>query len=338
VIRFLLRRLASSALVLAGVSVITFALARLLPTDPAAIFIGPRAGPETIARVREELGLNEELHLQYLVYMRDMLGGDWGASIVTRRPVIDDIMARLPASLELIVAAMLIALPVGLVLGMLSARWRGRPVDMGVRILSIVGVSLPAFFLGLLLQMLFFRQLDILPLTGRVGSDLRFTSPVADITGVYIVDSLVTGNWVAFVDVGWHLILPAITLAAYPIGLIARMTRSSMLETLGRDYVRTARAYGLRERLIVGRLALRNAMVPVLTVIGLTLAYMLTGTFFVEFVFNWPGLGTYAIDAILATDYPAIMGITLVGAAAYVVINLAVDLAQAWVDPRVRLT
>ena len=337
-IRFLLRRLASSALVLAGVSVITFALARLLPTDPAAIFIGPRAGPETIARVREELGLNEELHLQYLVYMRDMLGGDWGASIVTRRPVIDDIMARLPASLELIVAAMLIALPVGLVLGMLSARWRGRPVDMGVRILSIVGVSLPAFFLGLLLQMLFFRQLDILPLTGRVGSDLRFTSPVADITGVYIVDSLVTGNWVAFVDVGWHLILPAITLAAYPIGLIARMTRSSMLETLGRDYVRTARAYGLRERLIVGRLALRNAMVPVLTVIGLTLAYMLTGTFFVEFVFNWPGLGTYAIDAILATDYPAIMGITLVGAAAYVVINLAVDLAQAWVDPRVRLT
>ena len=337
-IRFLLRRLASSAVVLAGVSVITFALARLLPSDPAAIFIGPRAGPETIARVREELGLNEELHVQYLVYMRDMIGGDWGTSIATRRPVIDDILARLPASIELIVAAMLIALPVGLALGMLSARWHGRPVDAGVRIVSIIGVSLPAFFLGLLLQMLFFRQLDLLPLAGRVSSDLRFTSPVADITGVYFVDSLVTGNWVAFVDVTWHLILPAITLAAYPIGLISRMTRSSMLETLGRDYVRTARAYGLRERLIVSRLALRNALVPVLTVIGLTLAYMLTGTFFVEFVFNWPGLGTYAIDAILATDYPAIMGITLIGAAAYVLINLVVDLTQAWVDPRIRLT
>ena len=337
-IRFLLRRLASSALVLAGVSIITFWLARMLPSDPAAIFIGPRAGPETIARVREELGLNEELHVQYLVYMRDMLGGDWGTSIATRRPVIDDILARLPASLELIVAAMLIALPVGLALGMLSARWHGRPVDMGVRIVSIIGVSLPAFFLGLLLQMLFFRQLDLLPLAGRVSSDLRFTSPVADITGVYFVDSLVTGNWVAFVDVTWHLILPAITLASFPIGLIARMTRSSMLETLGKDYIRMARAYGLRERLIVSRLALRNAMVPVLTVIGLTLAYLITGTFFVEFVFNWPGLGTYAIDAILATDYPAIMGITLLGAAGYVLINLVVDLAQAWIDPRIRLT
>lgn len=337
-IRFLLRRLASSAVVLAGVSVITFALARLLPSDPAAIFIGPRAGPEIIARVREELGLNEELHVQYLVYMRDMLGGDWGTSIATRRPVIDDIVARLPASIELIVAAMLIALPLGLLLGMLSARWHGRPTDMGVRVVSIIGVSLPAFFLGLLLQMLFFRQLDILPLAGRVGSDLRFTSPVAEVTGIYVLDSLVTGNWVAFVDVSWHLILPAITLAAYPIGLISRMTRSSMLETLSKDYIRTAHAYGLRERLIVSRLALRNAMVPVLTVIGLTLAYMLTGTFFVEFVFNWPGLGTYAIDAILATDYPAIMGIALVGAAAYVVINLAVDLLQAWVDPRIRLT
>ena len=337
-IRFLLRRLASSALVLAGVSIITFWLARMLPSDPAAIFIGPRAGPETIARVREELGLNEELHVQYLVYLRDMFGGDWGTSIATRRPVIDDILARLPASLELIVAAMLIALPVGLALGMLSARWHGRPVDMGVRIVSIIGVSLPAFFLGLLLQMLFFRQLDLLPLAGRVSSDLRFTSPVADITGVYFVDSLVTGNWVAFVDVTWHLILPAITLAAFPIGLIARMTRSSMLETLGKDYIRMARAYGLRERLIVSRLALRNAMVPVLTVIGLTLAYLITGTFFVEFVFNWPGLGTYAIDAILATDYPAIMGITLLGAAGYVLINLVVDLAQAWIDPRIRLT
>jgi len=338
VIRFLLRRLASSAVVLAGVSVITFALARLLPSDPAAIFIGPRAGPETIARVREELGLNEELHVQYFVYMRDMLGGDWGTSIATRRPVIDDIAARLPASIELIVAAMLIALPVGLALGMLSARWHGRPMDMGVRVVSIIGVSLPAFFLGLLLQILFFRQLDILPLAGRVGSDLRFTSPIDAVTGLYLIDAIVTANWTAAMDVTWHLILPAITLAAYPIGLISRMTRSSMLETLGKDYVRTARAYGLHERLIVSRLALRNAMVPVLTVIGLTLAYMLTGTFFVEFVFNWPGLGTYAIDAILATDYPAIMGIALIGAAAYVVINLVVDLLQAWVDPRIRLT
>ena len=264
--------------------------------------------------------------------------GDWGRSIATKQPVLDEILARLPASLELICAAMLIALPVGLALGMLSARWQGRPVDAGVRIVSIIGVSLPAFFLGLLLQIVFFRSLDLLPLSGRVDADLRFTDPIASVSGVYLVDAVITGNWVAVVDVSWHLILPAITLAAYPIGLIARMTRSSMLESLGKDYVRTARAYGVRERLIVRKLALRNALVPVLTIIGLTLAYLLTGTFFVEIVFSWPGLGTYAVKSILATDYPAIMGIALIGAAAYVLINLAVDIAQAWVDPRIRLT
>ena len=336
--RFLLRRLASSVVVLAGVSVIVFALARLIPTDVAAMYIGPRARPDDIERIREQLGLNEGLLTQDLVYMRDMLQGDWGTSIATKQPVLGEIMGRLPASLELIVAAMLIALPLGLALGMLSARWQGRPIDVGVRIVSIIGVSLPAFFLGILLQILFFRSLDVLPLSGRVDSDLRFTSPIDEVTGLYLIDALVTANWTATADVMWHLILPAITLAAYPIGLIARMTRSSMLETLGKDYIRTARAYGLGERLIVSRLALRNALVPVLTIIGLTLAYLITGTFFVEIVFSWPGLGTFAVKSILATDYPAIMGIALFGAAAYVVINLVVDLAQAWVDPRIRLT
>jgi peptide/nickel transport system permease protein len=338
VTRFLLRRLASSVVVLAGVSVIVFILARLIPTDVAAMYIGPRARAEDIERVREQLGLNEGLPTQYLVYMRDMLQGDWGTSIATKQPVLDEILGRLPASLELIVAAMLIALPLGLVLGMMSARWQGRPVDVGVRIVSIIGVSLPAFFLGILLQILFFRSLDVLPLSGRVDSDLRFTSPIDEVTGVYLIDALATANWTALSDVTWHLILPAITLAAYPIGLIARMTRSSMLETLGKDYIRTARAYGLSERLIVSRLALRNALVPVLTIIGLTLAYLITGTFFVEIVFSWPGLGTFAVRSILATDYPAIMGIALFGAAAYVIINLVVDLAQAWVDPRIRLS
>ena len=214
-----MRRLASSAVVLAGVSVITFALARLLPGDVAVTYIGPRANPESIARVREQLGLNEPLHVQYLVYMRDMISGDWGTSITTKQPVLDSLLGRAPASLELIAAALLIALPVGLVLGMLSARWHGRPVDMGVRVVSIIGVSIPAFFLGVLLQMLFFRQLDILPLAGRVDSDLRFTSPITEITGIYVIDAVVTGNWAATADVLWHLILPAITLAAYPIGL-----------------------------------------------------------------------------------------------------------------------
>jgi ABC-type dipeptide/oligopeptide/nickel transport system permease component len=335
--RFILRRLAGSAAVLLGLSIITFALARLVPSNPAAVYIGPKARPDEIARVAHQLGLDQPLPIQYLTYMRDMLTGDWGTSIGTKQPVLQEILARLPATLELIFAAMLLAIPLGLLLGILSARWQRRPPDVAVRVGSIIGVSLPAFWLGLLLQVLFFRTLHLLPLTGRVDSDLRFTSPIADITGFYLVDSLVTGNWVALLNVSWHLVLPAITLAAYPLGLIARMTRAAMLEALGQDYVRAARAAGIRDRLITYRLALRNALVPVTTVIGLTLAYSLTGTFFVEVVYNWPGIGTFAVKGLLNLDYPVVMGITLFGAMAYVIINLLVDLAQAWLDPRTRL-
>ena len=335
--RFILRRLAGSALVLLGLSVITFALARVVPSNPAAIYIGPKARPEDIARVTQELGLDRPLPVQYLTYMGDMLTGNWGTSIGTKRPVLEEIFGRLPATLELIGAAMLLAVPLGILLGVLSARWQRRPPDLVVRIVSIVGVSIPAFWLGLLLQVVFFRTLGLLPLTGRVDADLRFTSPIVDVTGLYLVDTLLAGNWTALRDVAWHLVLPAVTLAAYPIGLIARMTRASMLEAIGQDYVRAARAAGIRESLITYRLALKNALIPVTTVVGLTLAYSLTGTFFVEVVFNWPGLGTFAVKGLLNLDYPVVMGITLFGAIAYVVINLAVDLAQSWLDPRTRL-
>jgi len=337
VTRFIVRRLAGSAAVLLGLSVITFALARLVPSNPAAIYIGPKARPEDIARITEQLGLDRPLPVQYLAYMRAMLTGDWGTSIGTKRPVLEEILARLPATLELIAAAMLIAIPTGILLGILSASWRRRPPDLVVRVISIVGVSLPAFWLGLLLQVLFFRTLHLLPLTGRVDPNLRFSFPIADITGFYLLDSAITGNWTAFVDVTWHLVLPAITLAAYPIGLIARMTRASMIEALGQDYVRAARAAGLSERLITWRLTLKNALIPVTTVVGLTLAYSLTGTFFVEVVYNWPGLGTFAVKGLLNLDYPAVMGITLFGAMGYVLINLVVDLVQSWLDPRTRL-
>lgn len=336
--RFLARRLGGSALVLLGLSVVTFLLARVIPSNPAALYIGPRARPEDIARITQLLGLDQPLPIQYLTYLRGVLSGDWGTSIGTKRPVLEEILGRLPASLELIVVAMLIAIPLGVGLGVLSARWRGRGSDLLFRVISIVGVSMPAFWLALLLQIVFFRQLDLLPLTGRVDADLRFTAPITSVTGFFLIDALISGNIAGFVDAARHLVLPAVTLAAYPAGLIARMTRSSMLEVLDQDYIRTARAFGLRGRLIANQLALRNAMPPVLTVIGLTLAYALTGTFFVEIVFNWPGLGTFAVRSLLNVDYPAIMGITLIGAAGYVLINLVVDLGQAWLDPRVRLT
>lgn len=336
--RFLGRRLGTAILVLLGVSLVTFTLARVIPSNPAALYIGPRARAEEIARVTEELGLNRPLPIQYLDYMRDMLTGDWGTSIGTKRPVLSEILDRLPATLELLVVAMILAVLAGTILGVLSAQWRGRPPDFVVRLISIAGVSMPAFWLGLLLQVLFFRQLGWLPLSGRLDTDIRFLSPITDVTGFLTVDALIGGNWVALGDAAAHLVLPAITLAAYPIGLIARMTRASMLEALSQDYVRSARAFGIGERTVVYRLALRNALPPTLTVLGLTLAYSLTGAFFVEIVFNWPGLGQFAVDALLNVDYPAVMGIALLGAAGYVLINLVVDIAQAWLDPRVRLT
>jgi ABC-type dipeptide/oligopeptide/nickel transport system permease component len=338
VTRFLIRRLGGSMLVLIGLSVITFLLARVVPSNAAAVFIGPKARPADIARVTEQLGLDRPLPIQYLTYMAQMLTGDWGISIGTKRPVLGEIVSRLPATLELIAAAMLIAIPLGLLLGVVAARRPGSLPDGVIRVLTLIGVSVPAFFLGLVLQVVFFRGLDLLPLAGRVDPDLRFSDPIHVVTGFLAVDALLGLNLRAYLDVMWHLVLPALTLAAYPIGLIARMTRASMIETSGRDYIRTARAYGISERRIHGRLALRNALLPVLTIIGLVLAYSLTGTFFVEVVFNWPGLGTFAVKSILNVDYPAIMGITLFGAAFYLFVNLVVDVMQAWLDPRIRLS
>ncbi len=336
-LEFILRRLSTSLLVLVGVSIITFALARVVPTNPAALYIGPRARPEDIARVTVQLGLDKPLPVQYVTYMRDLLRGDLGTSIATKRPVLQEITGRLPATLELLFVAMLLAVIIGVPLGVISARWQGSVVDVVVRATSIVGVSMPAFYLGLLLQILFFRNLDLLPLAGRVNTDLRFVSPITPVTHLFLVDALLGRNWVALKDVALHLVLPALTLAAYPIGLIARMTRATMLEVLGQDFIRTARAYGLQEALVVYVYALKNAIGPTLTVVGLTTAFALTGTFFVEVVFNWPGLGLFTVRSLLNIDYPAIMGITLFGAAGYVVINLAVDLMQTWIDPRISL-
>ncbi len=335
-IRFLVRRLAGSALVLLGLTLITFVLARVIPSNAAAVYIGPRARPDEIARVTAQLGLDQPLPIQYLTYMSAMLRGDWGTSIGTKRPVLDEILSRLPASLELILVAMLIAVPLGILLGIVAAHWRGRAPDVGIRLSSMVGVSMPAFFLGLVLQVIFFSRLGLFPLIGRVDADLRFVNPIVHVTGFNTVDALLGLNMPGLTDAIWHLFLPALTLAAYPIAVVARMTRASTLETLAQDHVRAARAYGLREFVILRQLVLRNALVPVLSVIGLTIAYTLTGTFFVEVVYDWPGLGTFAVRSILNVDYPSIMGITLLGAVGYVTINMLVDLGQAWLDPRIR--
>jgi ABC-type dipeptide/oligopeptide/nickel transport system permease component len=336
-LEFVIRRLLTSLFVLIGVSVITFFLARVVPTDAAALYIGPKARPEDIARVRVQLGLDRPLPVQYAYYMAGLLHGDLGTSIGTKRTVLTEIIDRAPASLELLLTGMLFAVLVGIPLGVLSARWQGKPLDTAVRSLSIFGVSMPAFYLGLLLQILFFRNLDWLPLAGRVSNDLRFTHPITPLTNFLLIDALISQNWIALKDVALHLVLPALTLAAFPIGLIARMTRAAMLEVLEQDYIRTARAYGIKEVVITYLYALKNAISPTLTVIGLTFAFALTGTFFVEIIFTWPGLGLFTVRSLLNIDYPAIMGMTLFGASAYVIINLIVDVLQAWIDPRISL-
>ena len=336
-IEFILRRLITSIFVLLGVSVITFFIARVVPTDAAALYIGPKARPEDIERVRIQLGLDKPLPVQYGIYMSELLHGDLGNSISTKRPITQELADRIPATMELLLMGMIFAVLFGVPLGVLSARWNGKLPDIFIRLLSIVGVSMPAFFLGLILQIVFFRNLDLLPLAGRLDSDMRFVSPVTDITGFILLDSFLTQNWVALKDAFLHIILPAITLAAYPIGLIARMTRAAMLEVLEQDYIRTARAYGIKERVITYLYALKNAVSPTLTVIGLTFAFALTGTFFVEIIFNWPGLGLFTTRSLLNLDYPAIMGMTLLGAGGYVLINLIVDILQAWIDPRISL-
>jgi len=326
-----------SLLVLLGLSMITFTLARVIPSDPAAAYIGPHPRPEQVEMVRQRLGLGRPLYVQYLFYMRDLFRGDWGDSISTKRPVLREIGDRVEASLELLAVGMLLAVLIGVPLGVFSARFQGSPFDLFVRTVSIAGVSMPAFWLGLILQLLFFRAMHLFPLTGRFATDLRFTNPITPITGFFLLDTALTGNWVAFKDVAWHIVLPAMTLAAYPVGLVARMTRATMLEVLAQDYIRTARAYGVPERFVVYGYGLKNAIGPTLTVFGLTLAYALTGTFFIEIVFNWPGLGMFTVHSLLNVDYPAIMGITLLAAGGYVLINLVVDLVQSWIDPRISL-
>lgn len=337
-LRFLASRLGTAVLVLFVLTLVVFVLARVIPTDPAVVYAGPKAPPEELARIREQLGFDQPLIVQYLGYLGGLITGDWGNSLATKRPVLDEFATRLPATLELLFAAILIAIIVGIGLGVVAAKKPGKALDGAIRFLAIGGVSMPAFWLGLLLQVLFVGQLKLLPATGQFSTEVDYVSPISRVTGFPLFDSFITGNWVAYSDGLAHLILPAITLAAYPMGLIARMTRASMLEVLGQDYVFTANAYGLRGGVIRWKLALKNALPPTMTIIGLASAYALTGTFFIEVVFNWPGIGQFAANAMIAVDYPAIMAITLLGAAGYLIANFVVDLAQARLDPRVRLS
>lgn len=336
--RFVLRRLALAVLVVVGVVVLTFVVARVVPGDPAATWAGPRARPEQIERARDELGLDRTLPVQIAEYLGGVATGDWGLSLRTRRPVLQDIARRAPASIELVTVSMLLAIAVGVPAGLMAARWRGRAPDTVSRLGAIVGVSMPSFWLAIVLQLVFFQWLHLLPVAGSYDPDLDYTSPLRSLTNMPIVDSLLTGNWPVFASSLRHVILPAIVIAAYPAGVITRMMRASVLDTIGEDHVRMVRALGFTERSVFARFALRHAWSPVVAVLALVFAYALVNTFLVEAIFNRPGLGSYAADAIGALDTPAIVGVTLFIAIVYVLGNLVVDLVQAVIDPRIRVS
>lgn len=334
--RLVLRRVPQTLLVALGVGLVAFGITRLLPGDPASTWAGPRASREELALVREQLGLDLPLPEQVARYLLGLVQGDWGTSIHTRQPVIDDVLGRLVASLELVGVAMLIAVVAGLLLGMAGARWKGRWPDWISSALTAVLVSAPIFWLALLLQLTVATELELLPVAGRYDREFRDAVAADSVTGIIMLDALLRLNGPLFLSSLTHVLLPALVVAAYPTGLIGRLSRASLIETLGEEHIRMARAIGYPERTILFRFALRPSMGPVLAALALVFGYALANTFLVENIFNWPGLGSYVADSISTLDAPSIAGATVVVALAYLLANLVVDLVRPIVDPRLR--
>ncbi len=322
---------------LVGITLMSFLLSHAVPADPVTANLGEQAAanPEVVATFRHQWGLDQPLYVQYGLYVWNLAHGDMGTSISTRQPVALDLKQRFPATIELALAAMVLSLVVGIPLGIFSAVKRDSLVDQVARVTSLIGVSMPVFWLGLVGLLVFYAHLGWAPPPGRLSATLQAPPFV---TGFLVVDSLLAGRTDAAIDALQHLVLPAIALAFYTLGVITRMMRGSMLEVLGEDYVRTARAKGLREQAVVWRHAARNGLIPIITVVGLSFGRLLSGAVITETVFAWPGLGLYAFKSATSLDFPAIMGAGIVIATVYIFVNLLVDIAYAFVDPRIRVS
>lgn len=318
--------------VLFGVSLIVFFMVRAIPGDPAQILLGQQATPEQVARLREQLGLNQDPITQYLVFLRGAVTGDLGESIATGRPVTVELLDRFPATLELTLAALIFAVAIGIPIGVIAAVKPYSWLDKITSVIALTGISMPIFWLALIFVIIFTVQLNWLPFPGRLGNGIA----IPRITGLVLVDSLLSLNFVGFWDGLKHLILPAIALGTIPMAVITRMTRSSMLEVMGEDYIRTAHAKGVLPMRVVFRHALRNAMLPTITVIGLQFGLLMSGAVLTETIFSWGGIGQLALQAIDRRDYAMIQGVVLYGAAFFVLVNLLVDVLYAVLDPRVR--
>lgn len=334
---YLIRRIAVMPLLLLGIASIVFIVSRLTPADPLVSIVGERNlnNPEVVAAAKARWGLDQSIPVQYVTYMKNLLKGDMGTSFTTRKPVVDDLIDRLPATLELTTMAMLIGLVFGVGLGVLAARNRNRLIDHVARFFALVGSSLPAFWAGMLVLYVFYSRLGWLPGPGRL--DPRATPP-GEITGFYTIDSLLHGDFATFKAALMHLILPASVLGWGCVGIVSRLVRASLLDEFSMEYVKVARAMGLRERTVVNSHALRNALLPTITIVAFTFAFLLTGAVLTETVFTWPGVGSYAVEASRRLDFPAIIGVTVLGGLAFLITNLVTDVVYALADPRIRLS
>jgi peptide/nickel transport system permease protein len=331
--RFLVERLLWTVIVIVGVTVFTFVLTHLIPADPARAAAGPEASAEAVENLRKLMGLDRPLPVQYASYIRDLVSLNFGRSIQTQRYVREDLGAFFPATAELAVVVMLVYTTISIVLGVLAAISQGRALDYAIRIAALVGVGLPAFWLGLLLQIAFYRHLGWLPAAGRLDPLIALPPRL---TGFYVIDSALTGNWQALGSSIQHLILPVVAVVVSRLAVGLKLTRISLLEVLGENYIRTARSKGLAGTVVIFKHGLRNALIPIVTALGMQFSALLGGTVIVEVVFAWPGIGRYAVGSIRTLDFPAIMSVTVVLAVIFLVVNLLVDMLYVWLDPRVK--
>ncbi len=319
-----------------GISLVAFLIANAIPADPINANLPPNAlnDEELIAAFRAKWGLDEPLHVQYITYITNVLQGDMGTSIKTRKPVADDIRQFLPATIELATLSIVIGLTMGISFGVISAVWQNTVVDYFVRVFALIGVSFPVFLLALIGLTIFHSELGLVGGPGRLDFIVRDPPKV---TGLFTVDALLDGDFDKFRNALSHLILPSFVLGMFVSGIIARITRSSLLEVLNMDYMRTARSKGLSERVVVIRHGLSNALIPVVTIIGLSFGNLLAGAVLTESIFAWPGIGRYMFRASTAQDFPAIMGISMLIAVIYVIVNFVVDILYYFIDPRIRV-
>lgn len=333
--QFLLERLIWMVVVLIGITIFTFALTHIVPADPARAAAGPEASSEHVENLRKRLGLDRPLHIQYVSYLHDLVKLNFGTSYRSQQLVRDDLVKFFPATLELALFVMVVYVITSVSLGVLAAVHQGRPTDYLIRLLAAAGIGLPAFWFGMLLQLAFYQNLQWFPAAGRLDPAIL---PPLRITGLYVIDSLVTMDGAALTSALSHLMLPVVAATMARLGVGLKLTRTAVLEVLGQDFVRTARSKGLTRAVVIYRHVLKNAAIPIVTTLGIQFGALLGGTVIVEVVFGWPGIGRYAVGAIDAFDFPAIMSVTVVIAVIFLMVNLLVDMLYVWLDPRIKYT